>query len=120
MLNALQGPTHEDKVWAGLSYAGAICFFCGLPALLIFFLKRGESAYIRLHSLQAFVFALVWVAVFILTLLLTVLSWINGPIGFFLFMAPVGYWIYLMVRAFMGQESRLPWIGDWLATKVAD
>jgi uncharacterized membrane protein len=120
LFHPLQGPTHDDKVWAGLSYAGAICFFFGLPALMIYFLKRGESGFIRLHALQAFCFSLCWLALFILTLLFSIFSWINGPVGFLLFLAPVVYWVYLMIQAFLGNDRRMPWLGDWLASRVSD
>ena len=116
----LSGPTQDDRLWAGLSYAGAVCCFCGLPALLIFFLKRGESEFIRYHALQAFIFSLGWLALFILGLVLTVLSRIDFPVGFFLLLCPGIAWIYLMLQAFMGKDRRIPWLRERLAPFIAE
>jgi uncharacterized membrane protein len=113
-------PTEEDRVWAGLSYAGAICCFCGLPSLLIFFLKRGESAFIRFHALQAFIFAVFWVGLFILALTLTVFARLDFALAFLLLLSPGIAWLYLMIQAFRGRQPHLPWIGDWLAVRITE
>ncbi len=116
----LSGPTQDDRTWAVLSYVGAICFFCGLPSLLIFLLKRGESAYIRQHSLQAFVFSLLWLVFFSFALFLSIFRWINLPFCFLLILLPVAYWGLLIVQAYRGDDHRLPLLGNLIASRFAN
>lgn len=88
--------------------------------MLIFFLKRDESAFIRFHALQAFIFSLIWIGLFILGLALTVFVRLDFTLAFLLLLSPGIVWLYLMIQAFRGQEIRLPWIGTWLSACVAD
>jgi uncharacterized membrane protein len=111
----IKTPTQEDRVWAGLSYAGSVFCFCGLPALLIFFLKRGESAYIRFHAVQAFLFAMVWLALFVFGLWLTVTVHTSFALGFFIFLSPIVLWGFLIVQAFMGKNLSMPIIAPLIS-----
>lgn len=115
------GLTSEDKLWAGLSYAGGICWFVGIPPLIIFFLKREESDFIRFHSLQACGFAIFWLLLFFLSLLLGLLiriPVIGGPISFLLMIAPMFYWIFLMIAAFSGRDHRIPLMSEYIESRL--
>lgn len=108
-------PNDEDKLWSGLAYVGLMC--CMVPTLVIFALKRDESAYIQFHCLQAIGLGLIatvgilafgilgrvpilgfWVGIFYLL----------GNLAFF------GVWIYLVVQTFRGQETRIPILAEWI------
>ena len=110
MVFDVTAPTHEDRLWAGLSYAGSVFCLCGLPVLLIFFFKREESAYIRFHAVQAFLFAMLWLSVFVFGLWLTVTTHTAFALAFFLFLSPTVLWLFLIVQVFMGKNPSMPGI----------
>ncbi len=109
----LNEPTSDDKLWAGLSYTGMIC--CLIPTLVIFFLKKDESAYIKFNALQAIG---VGVGMIILTAIFLVLQQIPF-LGFFVGLANLLFdlvalagWIYLMIQAFTGKEAKIPVLAE--------
>ena len=113
--NPMSAPTSDDKLWAGLSYAGLVC--CMIPTIVIFLLKKGESDYIKFNALQAMGF---WLVGFVIGIVFNVGAQIPG-IGFVLGLAYMiislgllGYWIYLMIQGFTGKEVRIPVLGDWI------
>jgi uncharacterized membrane protein len=111
----MNGPTSDDKLWGGLSYAGLAC--CMIPTLVIFFLKKGESDYIKFNGLQAIFF---WLASFIIGVVLSLLSQIPGIgmifglVQFVVSLGILGYWIYLMIMAFTGKEVTIPYLSDFV------
>jgi uncharacterized membrane protein len=111
----IQAPTQEDRLWAGLSYAGSVFCFCGLPALLIFFFKREESTYIRFHAIQAFLFGMLWLGLFILGLLLSVSSHMPFALAFFLFLSPIALWFFLIIQAFRGENPAMPGLSAFIS-----
>lgn len=115
MVNPLNTPTSDDKLWAGLSYVGASC--CAIPALVIFLLKRDESRFIKFHSLQALAFGLAMILLMIAFSILgqiPILNFLIGLIAFVLSLGLFGYWIYLIVQAFMGKDVRIPVLADFI------
>ena len=107
-------PGNDDKLWAGLSYAGVAIL--ALPTIAILVLKKGESDYIKFHSLQALGYFLLC---FVVGIVLAILSFLLGPLGFIvgiggflLNLVMLGFWIYLMVQAFSGNDPRIPMLAD--------
>ncbi len=110
------GPSSDEKLWAGLGYAGLIC--CMIPSIVILFLKKDESDYLKFHLIQAVGFG---VAVFIVNMVLwTVL----GPIPIINLLPPLiglaltGYWVYLMVMAFTGKDVEVPVLGEFVRNNL--
>ena len=115
LAHPMNGPTSDDKLWAGLSYTGLVC--CMIPTIVIFLLKKGESDYIKFNGLQAMGF---WLASFVVGIVFNVAAQVPG-IGFVFSMVYmlialgfVGYWIFLMIQAFTGKDVRIPVLGDWI------
>jgi len=107
----IHAPTEEDRIWAGLGYAGSVFFFCGLPVFLIFMFKKDESFYLRFHTFQGLIFSILWLGLFVLTLWLTFITHAAMSIAFFLFLSPVILWAFLIIQGFMGKNFQLPGIG---------
>jgi uncharacterized membrane protein len=114
----IETPNSDDKLWSGLGYTGLIC--CMVPTLVIFFLKRGESDYIKFNCLQAIG---VWLAAFVVGVALTVLGHVP-VLGFFVGLAHLlfslaylAFWIYLIIQAFTGKEVRIPVLADFIDEK---
>lgn len=104
--------THDDRLWAGLSYAA--CFLFGVPALLIYFWKRDDSDFVRFNAVQACCFGIVWLLLFIPAVLFSRVVWLS----FLCLVVPVLCWIYLMAAAFMGYTPRLPFLSETLAKRI--
>jgi uncharacterized membrane protein len=115
VVNPINEPTSDDKLWSGLSYAGLAC--CMVPTLVIFFLKKGESDYIKFNALQAIG---TWLVVLVIGIILTVLSHIPvigmlvGLVHLLVSLVLIAGWIYLMIQAFGGKEVRIPVLGDFI------
>jgi uncharacterized membrane protein len=108
-------PTSDDKLWAGLSYAGLVC--CMVPTIVIFFLKKDESAYIKFNALQAMGLWLANLAIWIIFSILghiPVIGFVTGIIHMVIGLGLMGYWIFLMIQAFMGKETRIPVLADFI------
>ncbi len=97
--------------------AGLLCYVLGWITGLIFLLLVKEDKFVRFHALQSIVtfgsFTILWIIFSILmnidisyfdTLfsLLHILSWILAVV----------LWIVLMVKAYQGEQYKLPWAGD--------
>lgn len=119
MVNPLNAPTSDDKLWAGLSYVGIMC--CLIGSLIVFFLKKDESSYIKFNALQAIGFGLVWIVLSVglnfgmmLVSQIPVIGLILGLVGMLIPLGLFGYWIFLMIQAFMGKDVRIPVLADFI------
>lgn len=111
----IHGPTSDDKLWSGLCYAGLVC--CMVPTLVIFFLKKGESDYIKFHGLQAIGFWLVGVVIGVTLSVLgqiPVVGLLAGIANLVITLVFIAAWIYLMIQGFTGKEVRIPVLGDFI------
>jgi uncharacterized membrane protein len=111
----VNAPTSDDKLWAGLSYVGIGC--CMIGTIVIFLLKKGESDYIKFHSLQAIGFGVVLIVLYFLFGILSsipVVGLLASIPMILLMLGSFGYWIYLMIQAFTGKDVRIPVLADWI------
>lgn len=113
MVNPIEAPTSDDKLWSGLSYAGLAC--CMVPTLVIFLLKKGESDYIKFNALQAIG---LWLTALVIMVTLSILGHIPvvgflvGIVHLVISLVFLAGWIYLIIQAFTGKEIRIPLLGD--------
>jgi uncharacterized membrane protein len=115
MAQTPQAVTSDDKLWAGLGYAGLVLLL--IPTLVIFFIKRDESDYIKFNLLQALgygIASLVIGILFSLLMAIPVLGLLVMFVHFFVSLAIFAYWLALMIWAFMGREVRIPILGDFI------
>lgn len=116
MSESIVPTNNEDKLWAGLGYAGLAIWM--IPTLVIFFLKKDESPYIKFHLLQALGLGIVEIIFMIGWMILSfipVIGWLVLPlIGFFVAIALFAYWIVLMIWAFTGKAFKIPVLGDFV------
>lgn len=102
--------------------AGALAYLSFLPAGLFLLLDPyRRNRFVRFHSVQCIGF---WVAVILLAVALKLLGMllyiipVLGPLVVVLLdmVAVLGafvIWLVLMVKAYMGETFRLPWLGDF-------
>lgn len=111
----LIGPNSEDKLWAGLSYAG---IGCGIVlTVLIFIFKQGESDFIKFHALQAIlggIAAAVLGGILLYLSKIPFLGFLISILGFFIGLILFGFWVYLMIAGFTGRHFKIPLLGDFI------
>ncbi len=99
--------------------AGALSYFLGALTGILFLVIDRERTFVRFHAMQSILFTVAAVAIsvallvvdvalaalpligWLVSLLLTLVIWIGGFV----------LWIYLMYRAYQGDEWELPVIG---------
>jgi len=102
--------------------AGLLCYLFGWISGLIFFLIEKEDHVVRFHALQSIFFNIGVSIIYItLSIFIGIIAVVPG-INLLLVILPLLYfvlsivflviWIMLMVRAYQGEEWKLPIIGD--------
>jgi len=120
--NNTEVPQQTEKKGAstGLdpNIAGLLCYVLFWITGIVFLVLEKEDKFVRFHAIQSIItFGALWVVLMGLGILE------NIPflgIVFNLLQVPViivGFilWIILMVKAYQGEEYKLPWVGDLAA-----
>lgn len=126
---AEQTPTEPPTGGTGLepNVAGALSYLLGALTGILFLVMDGRRPFVRFHAMQAIAFT---VAIIILWVVLAVASAILGVIPIIgwlvsillslgLSVGSLVLWLYLMYRAWQGDEWEMPVVGDW-ARKLAE
>ena len=98
-----------EKTSTGLqaNVAGLLCYVLGWVSGLVFLLIEKENKFVRFHAMQSIiVFGTITVAY-----ILTVIPFVGVVISFLLWILGLVLWIILMVKAYQGQQYKLPWAG---------
>lgn len=112
----------EDRTMAAIGYWGSILFWF-LPALVIFVIKKDQSAFVKKHALQSLVLNLVlvvaWIALSISTI---IISFIVPFFGFLmmpgLVLGSLVYFIYLGYQTFQGEDPDVPMLTRVLTDRL--
>ncbi len=116
----------DDNLLAALCYW--LCCLCGIPALILFIMKKDESPFIRFHSLQALIFTVVLIVlscgvtfaqgiVLNVPVIGAVIAGIGGLIMFVISLAIWGYIIFVGIKAYNGEEFEIPILGSFIQEK---
>ena len=116
------GGSHAAQNDAGLSdnVAGALAYVTFIPAIIFLVIDPFKNRrFVRFHSFQCLFFnAFAFVVMFALGTLTSII----GLFGFGLFpllqLAFFVVWLLVVIKAYQGQEFRLPIIGDLAAKQV--
>ena len=102
--------------------AGALAYVTVIPAIVFLLIDPFKTIrFVRFHSLQSIVFSLTaFVLQFAMTIVSIALSFaglgmIMGLVGWLLSIGIFVLWGILVIKAYQGQEFRLPVIGDLAA-----
>lgn len=114
----------DEKLWCGLSYVGLL--ICALPTLVILLLKKNESPAIKFHALQALALFLVMVVINVVLNIVNMIAMSAlGPLAIvtglgaaLISLALLGYWIFLTVKVFMGDDIDIPVVGGFIRTNL--
>src|SRR4051794_2092516 len=118
--NLMSAPQPTPTQGTGLSpnVAGALAYLLGPITGIIFLVIEKNDRFVRFHAMQSTV---LWVAWFIASIVLSVLSgaipvigWIFGLLlSIVMTIGGVILWLLLMFKAYQGQEWELPWVGQF-------
>jgi uncharacterized membrane protein len=108
-------PMTEKSSAIGLdaNIAGLLAYLV-LPAF-IFLLMKEQSKFVRYHSMQAII---LWVSSIVIFIVLQVfwhipfIGWFVIPIEMLVWLGFFIAWLICMVKAFQGEEFKLPFIGE--------
>jgi uncharacterized membrane protein len=104
--------------------AGALAYFTFIPAILFLVIDPFKTRrFVRFHSFQCLFFSAAWFVLSVFFFMLsTVLAFFGGiligMLSFLLNIALFVAWLLVVIKAYQGQEFRLPVIGDLAAKQV--
>jgi len=86
-----------------------------IPA--IYFLATQEKdSFVKFHSQQAIIFA---VASFVVSLILGIIPFVNMFLVPFWSLFSFLAWLFLIFKAYQGEEYKIPWLTDFVLEKLA-
>lgn len=104
-----EAPSSDDKLMAAICYWGSTVLSF-IPALVIFFIKKEESAFIRKHAIQAMLAALAsWLIISVASTLTFFLLGVGGLLAWLVFIV---FFIIWGIKAFQGEDVSIPLITD--------
>ncbi|MFC5277756.1 DUF4870 domain-containing protein [Halorubrum rubrum] len=122
-------PTADTATGTGLepNVAGALSYLLGPITGVLFYVLEPEDAFVRFHAVQStLVFGGLFVASIVLSVVLTVISFVPG-VGWIaaaalglgsLLLTPVAFlaWAFLLYKAYSGEEYSVPLVGSYART----
>ena len=89
--------------------AGLLCYLAGFITGIIFFLIEKENKFVRFHAMQSII---TFGGLFVLGIVIGVIPVIGLMIGSLIWIVNFILWIILMIKAYQGEEFKLPFVGD--------
>jgi uncharacterized membrane protein len=102
---------NSGKTSTGLqqNVAGLLCYVVGWITGIIFLLLEKDNQFVRFHAVQSIIvfgaFTVADIVLRFIPIIGWVLGWILGVLAFIL-------WIVLMVKAYQGQQYKVPIAGN--------
>lgn len=90
--------------------AALLSYVLGFVTGLVFFLLEKKNKYVRFHAMQSILFS---VAVIVLNVVLGLVPVVNLLLIPLISLAAIIIWIILLIKAYQGEEFKLPIIGDF-------
>jgi len=92
----------------------AVLAYLLVPAIY-FLTNKEKDSFVQFHSKQAIVFALTSVVVSIVLGFIPIIGWALSP---FWGLACFAMWLFLMLKAYQGEEYKIPWLTDFVLGKL--
>ncbi|MDX1577034.1 MAG: DUF4870 domain-containing protein [Gemmatimonadota bacterium] len=97
--------------------AGALAYFLGALSGVLFLVIDKDRSFVRFHAMQSIVLTVAWIAVWVVLSVLSAVPFVGWLVGLLLSIA-IGIggfvlWIYLMYRAYSGDEWEVPVVGPY-------
>lgn len=109
---------HTEKTSTGLEagLAAALCYLVGFVTGIIFLLVEKENRFVRFHAMQS---TLVFAGIVLLDILVQIVP-ILGALVVIIIIIPASaiLWLFLMFKAYQGEEFKLPLVGQMAADRI--
>ncbi len=107
---------NQRKTTIGLekNLEALLCYLLGWVTGIIFLIFEKENRYVRFHAAQS---VAVFLPIFVLAYALGLIPLFGILLGWILRLGGIVLWIFLMYKAFNGEEYRLPIASD-MADKI--
>lgn len=111
-------PLHTEKTSTGLdaNVAAALSYLVGFVTGLIFLLVEKENKFVRFHAMQS---TLVFVGIVLVNILLNLVPFLGALVAVFIVIPlSAALWLFLMFKAYQGEEFKLPLVGQMAADRI--
>jgi uncharacterized membrane protein len=111
-------PYHTERTSTGLdaNLAAALSYLVGFVTGIIFLVVEKDNKFVRFHAMQSTLVFLGIVAIDILLNLVPILGAL--VVVFVVIPASAFLWLFLMYRAYQGDEFKLPLVGQMAADRT--
>jgi uncharacterized membrane protein len=110
--------THTERTSTGLdaNVAATVSYLVGFVTGIIFLLVEKENKYVRFHAMQSTLLFIGIVGIDILLQLIPIL----GALVVVIVVIPLSaiLWLVLMYKAYVGEEFKLPLVGQMAADRI--
>ena len=111
-------PQHTEKTSTGLdaNLAAALSYLVGFVSGIVFLVIEKENRFVRFHALQS---VLAFGAITLLWVLLNAVPLLGFVLGVLVIIPGSAIiWLFLMFKAYQGEEFRLPIVGSIAAERI--
>jgi uncharacterized membrane protein len=109
---------HTEKTSSGLdaNMAAALSYLVGFVTGIIFLLVEKENRFVRFHAMQS---TLLFAGIVLIDILLQIVPILGALVVVFVVIpASAVLWLFLMFKAYQGEEFKLPLIGQMAADRT--
>ena len=109
---------HTEKTSTGFdaNVAAALSYLVGFVTGIIFLLVEKENKFVRFHAMQS---TLVFVGIVAIDIFLQLVPILGALVVIFVVIPLSAFlWLYLMFRAYQGDEFKLPLVGQMAADRI--
>ena len=106
----------DDNLMAVIAY-----LFCPFTGLIIYLMEKDKPdkrRFVMFHAVQSIILGIVFVAIYFFLLIVNVIPFIGTIISVIglLILSTAGFviWIFMLYKAYSGEEYHLPVIGDYV------
>lgn len=111
-------PLHTEKTSTGLdaNVAAALSYLVGFVTGIIFLLVERENKFVRFHAMQS---TLVFIGIVLIDILLQIVPLLGALVVLFILVPlSAALWLFLMYKAYQGEEFKLPLVGQMAAERI--
>ena len=111
-------PIHTEKTSTGFdaNVAAALSYLVGFVTGILFLLFEKENRFVRFHAMQS---TLVFAGIVLLDILLQIVPILGALVVIFVVIPlSAALWLWLMYKAYQGEEYKLPIVGQMAADRT--
>ena len=116
--DSVMAPLHTERTSTGLdaNVAAALSYLVGFVTGLIFLLVEKDNKFVRFHAMQS---TLVFAGIVAVDILLQIVPILGALVVIFV-LVPLSaiLWLFLMFKAYQGEEFKLPLVGQMAADRI--